>query len=185
MELNVNQLVSIMPFAKVRVPGFLPFIQETIDRFEIDTPLRTAHFLAQIAHESGELHYTQEIASGSAYEGRRDLGNTEPGDGIKFKGRGLIQITGRSNYLKVSAALYGDPQTLIETPELLETKEAACLSAGWFWDENHLNKWADLDDLDGVSDVINRGHKTKAIGDANGYTDRAMYLARAKAALGV
>jgi putative chitinase len=185
MLVSIGQLIVVMPFAKNRAPAFLPYIQTTLDKFGLDSRLRIAHFLAQIAHESGELRYTREIASGAAYEHRLDLGNVKPGDGVMFKGRGLIQITGRANYAKVSAALYGDAQTLIETPELLETKEAACLSAGWFWSVNGLNKWADADDLDGVSDMINRGHKTRAVGDANGYDDRASYLARAKEALGV
>jgi putative chitinase len=171
-------LLLIMPTAMKRASAFLPFIQETLDRFEISaSPLRVAHFLAQIAHESGELRYTEELASGAAYEGRNDLGNTEPGDGIRFKGRGLIQITGRANYLKLSAALYGDAQTLIETPELLETKEAACLSAGWFWSANHLNNLADGDLFEHITRRINGG--------INGYADRAMYLKRAKEALSV
>ncbi len=63
----------------------------------INTPLRRVHFFAQIGHESKELIYSEEIASGRAYEGRFDLGNTQPGDGVRFKGRGLIQITGRAN----------------------------------------------------------------------------------------
>src|SRR5262249_32210674 len=71
----------------------------------IDTPLRRAHFLAQVGHESGELVFTEEIANGQAYEGRRDLGNTEPGDGPRFKGRGLIQLTGRANYQRYGAAV--------------------------------------------------------------------------------
>ena len=178
VEISTAQLLAIMPTASKRASAFLPFIQETMDRFEISASrLRVAHFLAQIAHESGELRYTRELASGAAYEGRHDLGNTGPGEGIKFKGRGLIQITGRANYLKVSAALYGDAQALIETPELLETKEAACLSAGWFWGANHLNPLADGDLLERVTRRINGG--------TNGLAERAKYLARAKEALGV
>jgi putative chitinase len=74
----------------------------------ITTPLRQAHFLAQVGHETGELRYIEEIASGAAYEGRRDLGNTEPGDGVRFKGRGLIQLTGRANYAKYGLAIGKD-----------------------------------------------------------------------------
>ncbi len=87
-------------------------------------------FIAQIAHESGELTYVQEIASGKAYEGRKDLGNTQPGDGIRYKGRGLIQLTGRANYEKYGQLMGLD---LINNPELLEEPEFAALSAAYFW----------------------------------------------------
>ncbi len=177
VEITLAQLLQVMPTALERAPLFLTYIQETLDRYEISaSPLRVAHFLAQIAHESGELRYTRELASGTAYEGRLDLGNTEPGDGVIFKGRGLIQITGRANYSKVSAALYGD-QSLLETPTLLETKEAACLSAGWFWDAHHLNVLADQDLLENITRRINGG--------VNGLADRAAYLVKAKQAFGI
>ncbi|WP_257306288.1 glycoside hydrolase family 19 protein [Geothrix campi] len=171
-----------MPTARERAPLFLDYIQAAMDRFGIsESKLRVAHFLAQVAHESGELRYMREIwgptSAQLGYEGRADLGNTEPGDGMKFKGRGLIQVTGRANYLRCSMALYGDAQTLAETPELLETKEAACLSAGWFWGEfKHLNPLADADDLEHITRRINGG--------LNGLVYRTAYLARAKEALG-
>jgi putative chitinase len=180
--ITLAQLLRVMPTARERAPLFLGYLQETLDRFEISaTPLRVAHFLAQVAHESGELRYLRELwgptSAQLGYEGRADLGNTEAGDGAKFKGRGLIQITGRANYAKVSQALYGDAQHLLDTPELLETKEAACLSAGWFWDAHHLNGLADQDQLEAITRRINGG--------TNGFADRAKYLAQAKEAFGV
>lgn len=182
VEISTAQLLQVMPTARERAPLFQDYLQETLDRFGISTsPLRVAHFLAQVAHESGELRYLRELWGPTraqlGYEGRLDLGNTEAGDGAKFKGRGLIQITGRANYAKVSQALYGDASILLDTPALLETKEAACLSAGWFWEANHLNKWADADDLEHVTRRINGG--------TNGLAYRAGFLAAAKAALGV
>ena len=93
-------------------------------------------FIAQIGHESGQLKYSEEIASGKAYEGRKDLGNTQQGDGVKFKGRGLIQITGRFNYIQLSKDLGED---FIKNPELLSTPKYAVQSACWFWNKNKLN----------------------------------------------
>ena len=98
-------LKSAMPQATERnVTRFLPELVQTLEHYGITGMLRTAHFLAQVAHESGQLAYTEELASGAAYEGRSDLGNVEPGDGVRFKGRGLLQITGRSNYRAYSRA---------------------------------------------------------------------------------
>lgn len=82
----------------------------------IDTPLRQAHFLAQVGHESGEFRYTEEIASGTAYEGSKKLGNTQPGDGVRFKGRGLMQLTGRANYAAFGKFI---GQDLLTHPELV------------------------------------------------------------------
>ena len=97
--MDKTTLKKIMPFATdANIDKFLPHLNDTMATFEIDTPMRQAHFLAQIAHESGSLRYVREIASGEAYEGRQDLGNVMPGDGPRFKGRGLIQLTGRTNY---------------------------------------------------------------------------------------
>ena len=113
---------------------------------QIDTPLRQAHFLAQIGHESGELRFRAEIANGEAYEGRSDLGNTQPGDGRRFKGRGLIQLTGRANYSEYGRAISREAE-LLANPDLLETDPDLCVDvAGWFWAKRHLSKSADADD---------------------------------------
>lgn len=151
-----------------RIQRFLDPLNQTLDEFEINTPQRLRMFLAQIGHESGQLRYVRELASGAAYEGRKDLGNTEPGDGVRFRGRGLIQITGRANYALASLAL-GLP--LLEKPELLEEDVNACRSAGWFWYKHNLNSLADLGHFQTITRRINGG--------LNGYADRYKLLQRA------
>ncbi|NCC41627.1 MAG: hypothetical protein EOM21_19850, partial [Gammaproteobacteria bacterium] len=108
-----------------------PHLFATLGKYAISTPLRIAHFLGQTGHESGKGKYTEELASGRAYEGRRDLGNTQRGDGVKFKGRGLIQVTGRYNVTRY--ARYLGRLDLIADPEPLALPEYACDSAGWYW----------------------------------------------------
>ncbi len=169
-----QQLISIMPFARSRADLFLPFINKSMTEFEIKTAARQAAFLAQIAHESGELRYTKEIASGQAYEGRKDLGNTLPGDGVKYKGRGLIQITGKTNYMQAMMALDLD---LVNHPELLETPENATRSAAWWWSDRKLNELADAENFDAITKKINGGY--------NGKSDRDGYYEKAKKVLGV
>ena len=138
----------------------------------INTPLRQAHFLAQIAHESGELRYSEEIASGEAYEGRADLGNTQPGDGKRFKGRGLIQLTGRSNYKRYGEAR-GKQYTTDDTAKLLAIDPSIAVDVScWFWVEHDLNTLADVDNVMEVTKTINGGY--------NGLEDRKAKLARAK-----
>lgn len=161
--------------------SWLPAIVEAMTLYPIDTPSRRGMFLAQIGHESEGLQYTRELwgptETQKRYEGRSDLGNTQPGDGKKFRGHGLIQITGRFNHAHVRDRLRDrfpdrDVPDFESTPEALALMEWAALSAADFWYEHDLNKWADIGDFDGVSDVINRGHKTSSIGDSNGYADR-------------
>ena len=174
-QVTVAQLRAIAPHGAVaRLERFAPHINATLTEFEINTPLRRAHFLAQLAHESGEFNYVEEIASGAAYEGRTDLGNTQPGDGRRFKGRGLIQITGYFNYRACGDALGID---LVQQPHLLSRDDLACRSAGWFWDWQQINRAADADDVEWVTYVINGGY--------NGFRDRVTKLAAAKAAFGL
>lgn len=180
--MRLTDLQQIMPQSGQRAARFLNPLNSAMEEFQINTGLRMAAFLAQVAHESGQLVYMRELASGAAYEGRKDLGNTQPGDGARFKGRGPIQITGRSNYAACGNALGLD---LISNPELLEIPENGCRSSAWFWSVNNLDKWADAGDIDGVSDMINRGHKTAAIGDSNGWADRLAFYQRAMRVLGV
>ncbi len=171
--ITVEQLIKIAPqSSETRLYELITGINETLEKFNINTALRIAHFLAQVAHESGSFQYMEEIASGEDYEGRHNLGNIQPGDGVKFKGRGLIQLTGRDNYQKFSTAMNMD---FIAQPELVAKAPYAVLVAGWFWHENRLNPDADQDDVVTVTKVINGGD--------NGLDDRRDYLARAKSVL--
>lgn len=172
--ISLEQLKKIMIYAGPRAGVFHEPLCDAMAEFGIDTPLRQAAFLAQLAHESGSLKYVRELASGEAYEGRRDLGNTEPGDGVRFRGRGLIQITGRTNYRACSLGLFGD-ERLLEQPELLETPVNACRSAAWFWQTMNLNALADIGAFRPITKAINGGF--------NGYEDRLTYYERAKAVL--
>jgi putative chitinase len=137
---------------------------------EVNTDLRMAAFLAQVLHESGQFRYVHELASGDAYEGRADLGNIYKGDGRHFKGRGLIQITGRDNYGRVSKALFGDDR-LLATPDLLATPTNAVRSAYWFWADKKLNDLADTQDMRTITKRINGGY--------NGWAERKAYYDRA------
>lgn len=141
-----------------RAREFLPHIEAAMAEFDINTPARQAAFLAQIGHESGGLHWLVEIWGPSIaqahYEGRADLGNTQPGDGFKFKGRGLLQTTGRANYQRTGDALGVD---LLADPTLLATPELAARSAGWYWREHGLNALADAGNFMLVTRRINGG----------------------------
>lgn len=155
---------------------FSPRLKKIMANRHIDTPLRQAHFLAQVGHESGEFRFRAEIANGEAYQGRVDLGNLQPGDGRKFKGRGLIQLTGRANYGDYGRAI-GREAEMLETPELVETDPELCVDvAGWFWAKKNLNTFADADDLTTLTRRVNGG--------LNGIDDRRRLLLRAKALLG-
>ncbi|MDQ3276265.1 MAG: glycoside hydrolase family 19 protein [Actinomycetota bacterium] len=135
----------------------------------ITTRRRAAMFIAQIAHESAGFRYREEIASGAAYEGRRDLGNTRSGDGRRFKGRTFIQITGRANYRAVSSALGVD---FIAHPEKLAHQKYACAGAAWWWNTHGCNALADRGDFTAVTRRINGG--------TNGLADRQSYYRRAR-----
>jgi putative chitinase len=138
----------------------------------INTALRMAHFLAQLGHESGDLLYTEEIASGEAYEGRADLGNTQPGDGKRFKGRGLIQLTGRANYQAYGDARGKDYTTNNNWTLIATDPNLAVDVAGWYWNENDINQLADKDSVNEVTYAINGGY--------NGLDDRKRRLGIAK-----
>jgi len=153
---------------------------EAMDAFDIDTPQRQAAFLAQIAHESGSLRYVREIASGVAYEGRRDLGNVIDGDGMRYKGRSFIQITGRANYKAVSDALGYD---FVERPEDLELPGPAAFASAWFWDSRNLNELADRNEFERISARINGINSTT--GKPNGMQDRINHWITCKKVLGV
>ena len=182
--MNLGQIKEATCSPTVCAEKFMQFINDTCDKYEINTPVRQLNFLAQVGHESGGLFYTEELASGSAYEGRIGLGNTQPGDGVRFKGRGLIQITGRSNYRSIGDALGVD---FIKNPTLLGGKNVkvctpdqlkyAAFSAGWFWNSRNLNSIADKIDIrksiDSGSNLDNFKLITKKInGGYNGLADR-------------
>ncbi len=173
MTITKEQLIKIMPNAKSRADQYLDYINGYAKEFGITTTLRMAHYLAQIAHESGELRYTKELASGKAYEWRADLGNTHRGDGVRYKGRGLIQITGRANYQAYARYCGFD---VVGNPELLERPLGAVRSSMWYWSKHGLNALADADNFRAITRKINGGY--------NGLEDRRKYLVRAKSALG-
>lgn len=170
--ITLDQLQKIMPLAGPRAGVFLAPLNAAMAEFHINTPARMAAFLAQIAHESGSLRYVRELASGEAYEGRRSLGNTHPGDGVRFKGRGLIQITGRNNYDECGGCL---GVNLLAAPELLETPPLACRSAAWFWATRCLNDLADHGEFERITRRINGG--------LNGYAERLEFYKLAKEVL--
>jgi len=167
--ITLEQLQKIMPNAKLKAALFLGFLNAAMLEFGITTQARQAAFLAQLAHESGEFRYVKELATGAAYEGRLDLGNTQKGDGVRYKGRGLIQITGKANYLQLMLALDID---CIEHPELVELPENACRSAAWFWKTHGLNELADSGDFLKITKRINGG--------INGLNDRQAFFEAAK-----
>lgn len=170
-----QQLQAMMPFAKsVNIDKYLEPLNDVMERFEINTPKRIAAFIAQLAHESGSLKYSEEIADGHAYEGRKDLGNTEKGDGKRFKGRGLIQLTGRANYTKFAQFCRRD---VVKFPQLVSNPDLSALVSGWFWDRANLNNYADRDDFKGITRRINGG--------LNGYEDRLKHWTRCKSVLNV
>ena len=194
MILTREQLLKIMPNARPRVDRFLGPLLATFAEFEINTPARLGMFLAQIAHESAELKYVREIASGQAYDTGRladRLGNTPEadGDGQRYKGRGLIQITGTRNYRLCGEGLGLD---LLAQPDLLETPDLACRSAGWFWvtgaglnlspaAQQHCPKGCNLNDIADRGDFLAVTYAVN--GGTNGLEDREKYYARAQAAL--
>lgn len=168
--LTDDELRQIMPNCPAQKRAdYLPYIQRAMQEFDITSYLRETAFLAQLAHESAELRYMEEIASGAAYEGRANLGNTQPGDGKRFKGRGPIQLTGRANYKRYGDLLGLD---LINNPTTAATKEVGFRIAGQFWKLNGLNELADQQEFKAITKRINGGY--------NGLEDRIKYYERAK-----
>jgi len=146
-----------------------------LDEFKVNTPLRVSHFLSQLCHESAGFRTTREFASGAAYEGRKDLGNTRKGDGKRFRGRGLIQVTGRANYTTFTRWMKRrrkDAPSFVANPQELEKFPWALYSAFWYWSSRRLNGPADRDDLRRVTKIINGGY--------NGLEDRRNKLKKAK-----
>jgi len=151
----------------------LPYLNKAQAEAGINTCLRKSAWLAQLGHESASLVYMEEIASGAAYEGRRDLGNTQPGDGKRFKGRGPIQLTGRANYAAAGKAL---GLNLIANPTSVATYPVGFRTSAWFWTSRGLNALADRRDFASITLRINGG--------TNGAADRNQRYAKCKAVLG-
>ena len=164
---TLQQLRQIAP------PGQLTILQGIITgwgllaQYSINTPIRVQYFLAQNAHESDSFKTTKEYASGAAYEGRLDLGNTQPGDGVRFKGRGLTQLTGRANYEAYSKASGID---YVSNPAKLEQMPDALAVSCWFWQTHGCNELSDQKMFLAVTKRINGGY--------NGLQDREAFLAR-------
>jgi len=179
---QLAQAVGCRPEVAAR---WLTHINETLRLFRIDTPQRVAAFLAQIGHESGRLRYVRELwgptPAQSRYEGRADLGNTQPGDGFKYRGRGLIQTTGRLNHRRVRDALRkllgAEVPDFEADPAKLELPRWAALSAGMYWSQRGINALADKGDFIAVTKAVNGG--------TNGLADREALFASATAALEV
>jgi putative chitinase len=177
---HLKQIMPNLPEAKR--DAYLPFLAEAMEDHEINTPLRAAAFLAQIAHESAELRFMQELwgptAQQKKYEPPTDLaeslGNTQPGDGKRYRGRGPIQITGRANYKKYGELLGVD---LIGNPDLAAQPEYAFQIAGLFWSIRGLNKLADAEDFITITKRINGG--------LTGLAERERYYEVAKKAFGI
>jgi len=175
--LTPNTLMKIAPSITSGLSVlYCPFINSAMDEFEINTRLRQAAFIAQIAHETGGLRYMREIWGPTeaqlSYEGRQSLGNIRTGDGKRYRGRGAIQLTGRTNYQKYGDLLGLD---LINDPELACTKEVAFRIAGCFWKTHGLNELADTELFKSITKRINGG--------INGYNDRLAYYNRAREVL--
>lgn len=200
MSITQQQLLQILPNAGRQAGVFVPLLNTAMIRYAIVTPNRIAAFVAQVGHESGQLtrlvenlNYSAdalmqtwkdrfdlvratasarkpEVIANIAYGGR--MGNTALGDGWKYRGRGLIQVTGKANYLACSRALFGDDRLILQ-PELLEQPQYAALSAAWFWSVNGLNTLADAGDVQNIGSLINTGRQGKV---PHGAVDRlALY----------
>ena len=176
MSITQQQLQQILPNAGQTAGVFVPVLNTAMVRFQIIGTKRVAAFIAQIGHESGQFRYVRELGS-DQYLSKYDtgslakrLGNTPEadGDGQKYRGRGLIQITGRANYITCGEALALD---LVNHPELLEKPQHACMSAAWFWASRGLNTLADAGQFDKITLRINGGQ--------NGAADRQALYARA------
>lgn len=178
MPITAQQLLQILPNAGKQAGVFASALNLAMDHFQINTRLRMAAFIAQVGHESGQFRYVKELG-GDQYLSKYDtgtlakrLGNTPDadGDGQKYRGRGLIQVTGRDNYFACSKALFGDDR-LLRTPELLEQAEWACKSAAWYWNSRNINAPADAGDFKTVTRRINGG--------LNGQDERDAFYERA------
>jgi len=167
------------------------WLNKTCPGYEIDTAQEFCHFLAQACHETDHFRVLREYASGKAYEGRADLGNKNPGDGVKFKGRGIFQTTGRANYLQLGIKK-GNQDLFLNNPEFLEQPEFAVWSACEYWKTRGLNDIANHRD----SDMLSKKYRGKVIpvspvefisisinGGYNGMEERKAFYAKAQVSI--
>ena len=166
-----KQLIkSVVPTSRDEiVDPLVKYLNQYMPQYEVNTYLRVTHFIAQAAHESAAFRTLEEYASGSAYEGRKDLGNVNKGDGVRYKGRGIFQLTGRANYRDMGKKLGYD---LEGKPELAATPEISVLTALEYWKSRGLSAFADKDDITTITKRINGG--------LNGFDDRKKYLLKAQ-----
>ena len=173
MPITEQQLLQILPNSGRQAGVFVPVLNTAMNRYGIVGSIRAAAFIAQVGHESGQFRWLREIwgptAQQAGYEGRSDLGNTVKGDGSKYRGRGLIQITGRANYMACGEALGLD---LVNEPALLEQPQHAAMSAAWFWSTRGLNTLADQKDFARITRRINGGLTGQA--DRQALYDKAL-----------
>ena len=190
--ITVNHLKAIATISTKLMPELVEWMNKILPVYYIDTPREIAHFLCQACHETDHFKTLREYASGKAYEGRTDLGNKNPGDGVKYKGRGIFQTTGRNNYLQLGI-IKGQRDLFINNPALLELPEYAVWSACEFWRTRGLNDISNHAD----SDVLKKKYRGKIInvspvefisltinGGYNGMEDRKKNYATAKKILG-
>jgi len=182
--ITVDQLASATGATMQRAQNWHDSLDAAMGVFTITTPERMAAFLAQIGHESGRLVYVREIWGPTdaqlRYEGRKDLGNLRPGDGRRYLGRGLIQITGRANAIAAREGMriyLPSVPDFEQSPELLELPRWAAYSAGWFWAKHGCNELADAGSFMSITRRINGG--------TNGYDERCALWESGKSALGV
>lgn len=163
-------LRTLCPEAKqIIIEGVAEYFNQYSSDYGLNTPLRIVHFIAQAAHETDRFKTLQEYASGSAYEGRKDLGNVKKGDGKRYKGRGIFQLTGRANYITIGKILGIDLET---NPESALNPKYSVLIALEYWKSRRINSNADIDDVVGVTKKINGGR--------NGLQDRIILLKKCK-----
>jgi len=173
-SITFEQMKTIAPRGKEdALNAVVKFLDQHGEEYGLTTPVRTAHFIAQLAHESDGFRATEEYASGAAYEGRMSLGNTEEGDGMRFKGRGFIMLTGRKNYTEYGEKLGVD---LVNHPEKAAEPEIAMKIAAQYWKDNNLNELADKNAIVGITQKINGG--------VNGFDNRKAYFIKAAEQLG-
>lgn len=179
--MTADQLAACAGARIDRAAKALDGLEWAMRLYDINTPERQAMFLANVGHETGGLKWLGEIWGPTPaqlrYEGRADLGNTQPGDGRRFAGNGYLQTTGRFNHAILRDRLRKRfPETEIPdfeaSPEKLREPKWAALSAADYVGMKNCNQFADSSDFDGYCDTVNRGRKTPAIGDSNGWADR-------------